>query len=164
MADQKLTLPGTALSARSLLRLISRRVGVQESEDLLQETYLRALRHGQHETITDVDAFLRTTAVNLARDHLRRQATEKKYIDYEHDADSVAGRTAQPDAQIEALERLKLLLGAVKQLPPRCREVFLLRRFQGLHQAEIALRLGISRNMVEKHLRLALERLKAALD
>lgn len=52
----------------------------------------------------------------------------------------------------------------MQQLPPRCRQVFIMRRFGGLHQEEIARRLGISRNMVEKHMRLALERLRAALD
>lgn len=40
----------------------------------------------------------------------------------------------------------------------------MLRRFEDLPQDEIARRLGISRNMVEKHLRLALDRRRAALE
>lgn len=46
---------------------------------------------------------------------------------------------------------------AINNLPPRCREVFVLRRFHDLSPDDIAKRLGISRNMVEKHLRSALD-------
>jgi RNA polymerase sigma factor (sigma-70 family) len=57
-----------------------------------------------------------------------------------------------------------LLYAAIEALPPKCRQVFIMRRFHDLSQDEIARRLGVSRNMVEKHLRLALERCRAALD
>lgn len=53
---------------------------------------------------------------------------------------------------------------AVSALPPRCREVFLLSRRQGLPQAEIALRLGISVKAVEAHIRRALRELRVALE
>ncbi|WP_260929490.1 RNA polymerase sigma factor [Novosphingobium sp. 9] len=53
-------------------------------------------------------------------------------------------------------DRLRTLLELVETLPPRCREVFALRKIEGLHQADIAERLGITRGAVEKHLRHAL--------
>jgi DNA-directed RNA polymerase specialized sigma24 family protein len=39
-----------------------------------------------------------------------------------------------------------------------------MRRFEDLHQEVIARQLGISRNMVEKHMRLAVRRLQETLD
>ena len=41
-------------------------------------------------------------------------------------------------------QELDLLAEAVRSLPERCRQVFLLRKIQNLSQREIALRLGIS--------------------
>ena len=41
---------------------------------------------------------------------------------------------------------------AIEQLPNRCQQVFILSRLHGLANGEIAELLGISRNMVEKHI------------
>ena len=56
-----------------------------------------------------------------------------------------------PDTVIDYQQRLAILRNAVDELPPRCREVFMLHKFKGLSHAEIASCLSISRNMVEKH-------------
>lgn len=166
MSYKKPAPPGQLFLRHShdLLRFLARRAGFQDAPDLLQEAYLRLLRHAERETIADPEAFLHATAINLVKDHLRRRKTEQKYLDFERDAEGVPAHAASPDARMEAEARLKLLLQAMDQLPPRCRQVFVMRRFEDLHQSEIARRLGISRNMVEKHLRLALDRLKSALD
>src|SRR5690606_19495356 len=60
-------------------------------------------------------------------------------------------------------EQLARVTAAIEALPPRCREVFLLYRFEGLDQATIASRLAISRNMVEKHVIRAMRACRAAL-
>jgi RNA polymerase sigma-70 factor (ECF subfamily) len=166
MSTKKPALPGLLFtrSSGALLRFLTRRAGFQDAPDLLQEAYLRLLRHSERETIADPEAFLHAAAINLVKDHLRRRKTERKYLDFERDAESEPAQNALPDARMETEGRLKLLLQAVNQLPPRCRQVFIMRRFEDLHQEEIARRLGISRNMVEKHLRLALARLKSTID
>ncbi|MGH8547062.1 MAG: sigma-70 family RNA polymerase sigma factor, partial [Methylococcales bacterium] len=53
-------------------------------------------------------------------------------------------------------QKLEILDRAVAELPPKCRQVFLLRKVEQLSHAEIAERLGISRSMVEKHLHRAM--------
>jgi RNA polymerase sigma-70 factor (ECF subfamily) len=166
MSDQRLRLFRELFIRHSheLLRLLTRRVGIQDAPDVLQETYLRVLRQTDGETIAEPYAFLQTTAINLAKDHRRRLKTEQKYLEFGTIAVDLPAANAAPDYQIEADQRLTLLLLAVEKLPPRCRQVFIMRRFENLHQEEIARRLGISRNMVEKHLRLALARLRATLD
>ena len=47
--------------SHDLLRFLTRRVGFQDAPDLLQETYLRVLRHAERETIDDPGAFLHAT-------------------------------------------------------------------------------------------------------
>jgi RNA polymerase sigma-70 factor (ECF subfamily) len=63
-----------------------------------------------------------------------------------------------------ARQELRRLAAAIDTLPPRCREVFLLVRFENLSNGEAAIRLGISRNMVEKHLIKALLQIRRHLS
>ena len=72
----------------------------------------------------------------------------------------------RPDAEAVAAarERICILIEAVNELPPRCREVFLLSRFDDLSNGQIAERLGISRNMVEKHVIKAMVHCRRRLD
>ena len=60
----------------------------------------------------------------------------------------------QPSPENVTLHRSELarLLQVVEGLSPRCREVFVLGKFEGLSLAEIGARLGISRNTVVTHM------------
>jgi RNA polymerase sigma factor (sigma-70 family) len=147
-----------------LLGLLRRRVGGEAARDLLQETFLRLLRRTRGADIIDENAFLRVTALNLSRDHIRRRESERKHLVPGELPRSIADGDCNPEEFHEIGEKARLLHEAIETLPPKCRQVFIMRRFQDLGQDEIAVRLGISRNMVEKHLRLALERIRVALD
>jgi RNA polymerase sigma-70 factor (ECF subfamily) len=149
---------------RDLLDCLTRRVGPEDAFDLLQETFVRMLRRRETGAIADEDAYLRTTAINLARDHSRHAKSVAKHIAPGEIPADIAETALDPAQICEVGEKVQLLYAAMKNLPPKCREVFILRRFHDLSPDESAERLGISRNMVEKHLRLALERCRAALD
>ncbi|ATQ67427.1 MULTISPECIES: RNA polymerase sigma factor [Methylosinus] len=149
---------------RGLLDYLRRRVGPEDASDLLQETFVRALRRERFDTVEDPPAFLKQIAVNLSRDLARRRESEARYFVAGEDAEDIVDPTIAPDDLHEASERARRFLAAVEALPPKCRQAFVLRRFEDLSHDEIAARLGVTRNMVEKHLRLALERLRAALD
>ncbi len=51
-----------------------------------------------------------------------------------------------------------LLEAAIADLPPRCREILVLRKFEDLSLREIATRLGIAEHTVESQLTKALHR------
>jgi RNA polymerase sigma-70 factor (ECF subfamily) len=53
---------------------------------------------------------------------------------------------------------------AIQNLPEKCREVFLLCRFEGLKYAEIADRLNISVKTVEMQISIALKKLRKDLS
>ena len=52
---------------------------------------------------------------------------------------------------------------AIDALPPRCREIFVMSRYQGKKYREIAEAMGISENTVEIQMGIAIKRLKASL-
>jgi RNA polymerase sigma-70 factor (ECF subfamily) len=53
---------------------------------------------------------------------------------------------------------------ALSRLPPKCREVFELRKFEGLSQRQVAERMGIAQSTVEKHLIKALRWMMSELQ
>ena len=140
-----------------LVRFAQRKVDCPAlAADIVQESYARLASGGALEPVRNPRAFLYRMVGNRAIDHLRQHQSRSKYVVPEPPSDEIADRQPPPDAVIDARKRLVLLARAVDELPPRCRQVFVLRKVEGLDQAEIARTLGISRNMVEKHLRKAL--------
>lgn len=130
------------------LRLRSR----DQARDLTQETFARVLAQDPSVTIRQPRAFLYKTAMNLTIDLFRRK---QRHVEESLDAEElrdVLATPAQQCALAESKEESRLLYEAVLELPPRCREVFLLHLFKDLSHAEIAAQLGISKSMVEKHI------------
>ncbi|AEG01242.1 RNA polymerase sigma factor [Methylomonas methanica] len=142
-----------------LRRVIFRRCGcIDMAADIVQETYQRMLSGGLWQQADNPRALLHRIAANLATDYQRRNAVRDKYLDHTDTLpDWIAeADNTQPDRILANREHLEQLAVKVNQLPPKCRTVFLMRKIDELSHAEIAERLGISRNMVEKHLRNAL--------
>ncbi|GJL49058.1 MAG: RNA polymerase sigma factor [Nitrospirales bacterium] len=148
-----------------LLIFLTRRLGSHEQAlDATQETFLRVLSQKSSHPIDNPRAFLYKTARNLTIDMFRR---EQKHTHVSLESDDIqSALTVEPDQEqrVEGKERLHRLYLAIQELPPKCRHVFLLHKFQERSQMEIAIQLGISKNMVEKHVMKALAHCKRWLD
>lgn len=141
-----------------LQRFLGRRLGNPAlAEDIAQETWVRAATAPGIGPILDHRRYLFRIASNLARDHERHVRQGVEVTLPEPAAQAIPD--PRPDPEMEALRRAELddLLRAVGSLPPRCREVFLLVKVQGLTYAEAAARLGIARNTVMVHMSHALK-------
>lgn len=151
--------PFAAIEAhhRELVIFLTRKLGCPIlAADLAQEAFLRLADSQLKYKLENPRAFLFRVATNLVIDHLRQEKTRTKFLSPETVLDDVPGISSSPETIVDDRQRLEILRQVVNELPPKCREVFILRKFEQLEQAEIAERLGISRNMVEKHLRKAL--------
>lgn len=148
---------------RVLMGYLTRRVGSEAASDLLQETFVRVLRHERLDHVADPSAFLQQIAANLTRDFARRRKTESKYIRYDALLGERPSSDAPADERVGYERRARRLTAAIEALPPRCREVFELSAFQDLPFDEIARRLGISERMVRQHMSIAMRRCWAAL-
>lgn len=136
---------------RFLLRLLGNSA---DAADAHQETYLRMLGALSRTRVEQPSAFLFQVANNVALRMRNRQRLEGRLFQPADGPDlaEIVDGYALPERQVIARQELRRLAAAIDALPPRCREVFLLVRFENLSNGEAAARLGISRNMVEKHL------------
>jgi RNA polymerase sigma-70 factor (ECF subfamily) len=136
-----------------LRRFVRGRVATREdAEDVIQEAYLRVLRYSAEHVVESQERLLFSAAKNLAVDSRRRRHVRTRTAtDY---AVLEACTQSWPDADevVYATQRLNKVEMAVAQLPPRCREVFLLHRLDGLSYSQVATQLGISVSAVEKHM------------
>ncbi len=73
------------------------------------------------------------------------------------------GRDENIEAEMEAAELQAAIASYIQQLPPKCREIFLISREEGLSYKEIAERLDISVKTVENQIGIALKKLRERL-
>jgi RNA polymerase sigma-70 factor (ECF subfamily) len=118
-------------------------------DDLLQDSYLRLLRMRSAAPIRSVRALLFAIARNAVRDAVREKLSNREIQGMEIDSYSVLDQTADVVDLVSRRHEQALLAEAIQQLPPRCREVLILRKIHNLPQREIAEKLGISENTVE---------------
>ncbi|MDI1319527.1 MAG: sigma-70 family RNA polymerase sigma factor, partial [bacterium] len=88
-------------------------------------------------------------ARNLALDTIRRG--RRSPIDGVTDLAALFVIDDRPDAASAATrqQEIELLVDAIDALPARCREIFILRKLQGVSQKDIAARLGLSEQTVQ---------------
>lgn len=131
-----------------------------DMDDLVQETYLRLLRAREKAPVRRPKSLLFATARNAALDFFRRRRVVT--IDSVADFERLSVLEDRPNAA-ESLchdQELQLLADAIQTLPPRCREVVVLRKLHGHSHREIAQRLGISKHTVNAQLAIGVLRLR----
>jgi len=124
-------------------------------DDLIQESYARVLRARAVGDVCHPKAYLFTTARNVALNLCRHN----RVIPFTRVEDFDALPAVAEGEFTERMDRethVRLLREAIDALPPRAREVIVLRRLHGLSRAKIAQRLGISENTVCAHLTTAM--------
>lgn len=127
-------------------------------DDLVQETFARLLRARERGAIESPRGLLFATARNAARDLFRRRTTANTFPITEIVASRVFDDAPGVAETVSRRQETDLLTAAIAELPPRCREILVLRKFENLSHREIATRLGIAEHTVEAQLTKALRR------
>lgn len=133
-------------------------------DDVVQETYAILAGLDSVDHIRNPRTYMFEVAKSVILQALRRS----RVVTLDALAEAAEGLQVpadQPDPERIAADRQELgrVAALIDALPPRRREVFILRKIHGLPQREIARRLGLSESTVEKHMAKALGALTAAI-
>jgi RNA polymerase sigma-70 factor (ECF subfamily) len=140
---------------RELLNFLTRQVNDRDTAaDLAQESFVRVLTaQSSGQAVLDMRALLYSTARNLVIDQHRR-GVHRRHDDIDALDELEQPQLPhhqQPEEILSYEQQARALVDAIEALPPRCREAFVLNRFEGLSHQEVAERMGISKNMVAQH-------------
>lgn len=153
------TTAGAVLSQHeSVLKAIARRLcrDAAEANDLVQDTFERALRATSGQTPENPRAWLVTIMHNLFVDRCRRKQREPAMVSFGEQADATPFEPeAEPEWASISMEQLRTALAS---LDDGFRRVYELHCFEGASYDEIAQALNIAKNTVGT--RLARARLK----
>jgi RNA polymerase sigma-19 factor, ECF subfamily len=130
-------------------------------EDVVQEVMLELWRRRDEVTIQEsLRAYLMRSTRNRALNQIRHANVQRK-AEPELARDEAVSPTGA--SRLVATELRDAIAAAIAELPPACREVFVLSRTQGLRYAEIATTLGISVKTVESQMGKALRHMRTRL-
>lgn len=129
------------------------------AEDVVQEAFAGLHRNwGRLRDSAAAVGYLRTAVVNGSRSVLRRRKTAREYVP----PHAVNARSAESLAMLSTEHQS--VVDALSKLPPRQREVLVLRYYGGLTEQEIADAAGISKGTVKSTASRGLEALQRAMQ
>ena len=132
------------------------------AEDIVQDLFVTLwIKNEQTLISSSLKNYLFTSVKNRSLDFLKHEKTKakrlNKLIPSERPTENLSNLWF---AEAELKQRLEKCL---EKLPPRCKEILVLSRFEGLKNQEIAERLGISKRTVELQISNALKQLRTYL-
>jgi len=146
-----------------------------EALDIVQDSMIKLVRKYSERDEEEWTPLFYRILQNAVRDWHRRQSVRNRVMvwfrkkpDEDHDYDPVAaapdpiGRT--PDEELTNSEAMLSLEAAVRRLPARQREAFMLRTFEGLDVAGTAIAMGCSQGSVKTHYSRAVHTLREQLE
>jgi len=138
---------------------------IENEDDVIQEAYAKMFAHGGFEQIASPRAWFFAVARNIVLKQMRRDRIVRIDAVAEIDALGIVDYEPSAERAVSGRQELARVQRLIEALPERCRLIFLMRKVDGLPQREIARRLRVSENIVEKEaakgLRLVLQGLGA---
>jgi len=132
------------------------------AEDLVQELFVTLwLKCEQIQITSSLKNYLFTSVKNRSLDYLKREQRKTQKLNHLIDETELPENLSSlwfAEAELQVVVEKSL-----EKLPPRCREIFELSRFQGLKNQEIADKLGLSKRTVELQVSNALKQLRTDL-
>ncbi|MFT0532593.1 RNA polymerase sigma factor [Castellaniella hirudinis] len=133
-----------------------------DAEDAAQESAANLLGKGS-EAVLNPDAYLFRSTQNRLRNEIRRQARHEA-LSLEDLAEDDHPLWRDADAALRASQLVQALEKALAQLPLKKRQVFIHQRLEGYTQAEIAEKMGLALNTVERYVMDATRHVRAQLQ
>ena len=131
------------------------------AEDIVQNVFIRTWKkRDQLKSDFEIKSFLYKSVYNEFIDEYRKQKMvvplEKKYID-------ALTTFVENEDEYGLEQKIKLVKGEIQKLPPKCKEIFMLSKQDGLTNLEIAEYKEVSIKSVEAHITKAFNILRESI-
>jgi RNA polymerase sigma factor (sigma-70 family) len=137
---------------------------VEDAHDALQEAFLKCWRHrAEVPDVLNLRAWVFRVVLNTGRD-LRATAWRRRRRPIDQGASELIARDPEPAADAARAEQLGLVRQALTDLRAEEQEVFLLRQNGRMTYDQIAESINLPVGTVKTRMRLALGKLRAALE
>lgn len=121
------------------------------AEDIVSAVFCKFWKNNAYESVTSsFRHYLFRSVRNEAYSYLKAEFRHSDNLESANFEESPAG--LQPDYITQYDEMFNRVKELVEELPPQCRKVFLMSRFEGKSYQEIANELGLSIKTVEVHI------------
>jgi RNA polymerase sigma-70 factor (ECF subfamily) len=134
-----------------------------DAEDIVQDAYLRAIRHFGSFQGGEGRAWLLTIVRNLCYDSMRRKSVRERTTPFDEDLHHTCLDSSDPETSLLQKERAGLLRHALAELRLELREVLVLRELEELSYREIASIAQVPMGTVMSRLSRARKRLQQVL-
>ncbi|VAV86587.1 hypothetical protein MNBD_ALPHA02-2471 [hydrothermal vent metagenome] len=145
--------------------LLHRMRNEQDAEDVLQECFMKFSNYKSDKELINPEGLLFKIAYTMSIDAIRKKKSDtlRESCWVKENVSYLAGEAVVEmphiDRSLDSRRKIKRILFLLRELPPKCREVFALHKFDGLSYKEVAEHIGISKSMVEKYMIRALKKI-----
>lgn len=133
----------------------------QEAEDALQDAALGMLKR-QGAALADPCAYLYQSSRNNLASGLRKLG-QRSGVPLHDLAELEHPSSVDATVELEGIQLAHSIDAALRELPEKCRQAYVWHRLDGLTQVEVAARMGLSLNTVERYIMRAMRHLRDAL-
>ncbi len=139
------------------------------AEDVVQDVFVKLWKNGPNLSITtSLSSYLISMVRNRCFDYLRAKDRRIATVSIEnievqkklHDL----GMESTFDDELFSNPTEIAIKRALEELPPQCRQIFILNRFEGYSPKEISEKMQISINTVKVHITRALQKIKETVS
>ena len=139
------------------------------AEDVVQDVFIKLWKIGPNLSITtSLNSYLIGMVRNRCIDHLRSKERHIETVSIESIAVQQKlhelGIDSSFDEELFSSPAEIAIKRAIEQLPPQCRHIFILNRFEGYSPKKISEKLNISTNTVKVHITRALQKIRDAVS
>jgi RNA polymerase sigma-70 factor (ECF subfamily) len=129
--------------------LLRARLGFEDVDDVLQESYCRLSGLTSVAHIQDPRSYFFQVARHVALEQVRRASVVRIDCVEEIEKLGFASDLPSPERVLAGREELRRIRALIDTLPARCRQVFELRKIQGLSQREVSRIMDVPEHTVE---------------
>jgi RNA polymerase sigma-70 factor (family 1) len=137
---------------------------IAASEEIVSDIFVLLWEQGHEINFTGtVSAYLFKSVQNRCLNYLKHQKIENLYVNYlerEHLLNETAFAAESAYLEKEMARQINI---ALQNLPEKCREIFMMSRFEHMKYKDIAGKLNLSPKTVERQISIALDKLRRLL-